>query len=54
MQRGMQLLGGIAPYGATINQGYNSQLGSQAGYQQPSSFMGGLAALSSLKNLFGD
>tara|TARA_R110000824_G_scaffold212579_3_gene398828 strand:- start:9267 stop:10511 length:1245 start_codon:yes stop_codon:yes gene_type:complete len=54
MQRGMQLLGGIAPYGATINQGYNSQLGSQAGYQQPSSFMGGLAALSSLKNLFGN
>ena len=53
MQRGMQLLGGIAPYGATVQQGYGSQLGSQVGYQQPSSFMGGLAALSSLKNLFG-
>jgi len=53
MQRGMQLLGGISPYGATIQQGYGSQLGSQVGYQQPSSFMGGLSALASLKGLFG-
>lgn len=52
MQRGMQLLGGIAPYGASIRQGYGSQIGSQAGYQQPSSFFGGLAALSQLKDLF--
>ena len=52
LQRGMQLLGGIAPYGASIRQGYGTQLGSQAGYQQPSSFFGGLAALSQLKDLF--
>ena len=52
LQRGMQMLGGIAPYAATMRQGYGSQIGSQAGYQQPSSFMSGLGALSSLKSLF--
>ena len=54
MQRGYQLLGGIAPYGATISQGYGSQLGSKDFYQDPSKFEKGLSSLTQIFDLFRD
>jgi hypothetical protein len=54
MQRGMQLLGGISPYGATVQQGYGTQQGSKGFYQDPSSFMKGIGGLGELLALFRD
>ena len=54
MQRGMNLLGGIAPYGASIRQGYGTQQGSKGFYQDPSSFMKGVGTLGELLALFRD
>ena len=54
MQRGMSLLGGIAPYGASIRQGYGTQQGSKGFYQDPSSFMKGVGTLGELLALFRD
>ncbi len=52
MQRGMQMLGGIAPYGATMQQGYGTQQGSKGFYQDPSSFMKGVGTLGELWSMF--
>ena len=54
MQRGMNLLGGIAPYGASIRQGYGTQQGSKGFYQDPSSFMKGVGSLGEILALFRD
>jgi hypothetical protein len=53
MQRGMQLLGGIAPYGASMRQGYGTQQGSKGFYQDPSSFSKGVGTLGELWSMFG-
>tara|TARA_R110000796_G_scaffold11061_5_gene36971 strand:- start:4969 stop:6363 length:1395 start_codon:yes stop_codon:yes gene_type:complete len=52
LKRGQDLLGGIAPYGATIQQGYGSQQGSKGFYQDPSSFMKGLGGIGEFMALF--
>jgi len=54
LRRGMELLGGIAPYGASIRQGYGTQQGSKGFYQDPSSFMKGVGTLGELLALFRD
>jgi hypothetical protein len=54
MQRGMQLLGGIAPYGASIRQGYGTQQGTTGFYQDPSSASKFLGTLSQLMSMFKD
>ena len=54
MQRGMQLLGGIAPYGATMQQGYGTQQGSKGFYQDPSNFSKGVGNIAQIWSMFQD
>ena len=54
MQRGMQLLGGIAPYGASMTQGYGTQQGSKGFYQDPSNFSKGLGSIGQIWSMFRD